>query len=145
MIYSMYRVEISAKTIVFTVGFILLLYFLWLIKDLIFSLFIAFILMSALRPPVAWLERHKFPRTAAAVVVYLFFILFFIFLISLIIPPIITEMTTLISNLPTILKRLDPNIYDRLNFENLTQYVPSVTSNVFDVFKGFASNTFFVI
>lgn len=141
----LYKVEISARTIIFTIGFILLLYFLWLIKDLIFSLFIAFILMSALRPPVNWLEKHKVPRTVAAVMVYLIFILFFIFLISLIIPPIISEITILISSLPAILQRLDPTIYESLNFDSITQYIPTVTSNIFGVLGGFASNTFFVI
>lgn len=139
------KVEISAKTIIFTIAFLLLLYFLWIVKDLIFSLFIAFILMSALRPPVFWLERHKVPHMAAALIVYLLFILFFIFLISLIIPPIVIEISNLITNLPTIIQRLDPSIYKRLNFDTITQYIPSVTSNAFDIFKGVATNTFFVI
>lgn len=141
----MYKVEISAKTIIFTVFFILFLYFLWMVKDLLFSLFIAFILMSALRPPVLWLERHKVPRTAAALIVYILFILFFIFLISLIIPPIITEITNLVTNLPALTRRIDPAIYSRFNLDSLTQYIPSVTGNVFTILGSFASNTIFVV
>jgi predicted PurR-regulated permease PerM len=142
---KLYKVEISAKTIVFAVLFILFLYFLWLIKDLLFSLFIAFILMCALRPPVLWLEHHKVPRTAAALIVYILFILFFIFLISLIIPPIVTEISALVANIPALARRIDPTIYNRFNISSLTQYVPSVTGNVFNILGGFASNTFFVI
>jgi len=51
------KIEISSKTIIFTIGFILLLGIIWLIKDLIFSLFIAFIIAGALRQPVGFLEK----------------------------------------------------------------------------------------
>ena len=49
------KIEISSKTIIFTIGFILFLGVIWLIKDLIFSLFIAFIIAGALRQPVDFL------------------------------------------------------------------------------------------
>jgi predicted PurR-regulated permease PerM len=101
--------------------------------------------MSALRPPVSWLERHKVPRTAAALIIYLMFILFFIFLISLIIPPIVTEISNLFTTLPVLLRQVDPAIYNRFNLSSLSQYIPSVTGNVVGLLGGFASNTFFVI
>ena len=141
----MYKVEISPKTIIYTIGSLLALYFIWIIKDLLFSLFIAFILMSALRPPVLWLHRKKIPRTIAALTVYIVFIFFFIFLVSLIIPPIVSEITNLIANLPSIIKHTDPRVYGWFKVDSLSQYIPTVTSNVVDVFTNVASNTFFVI
>ncbi len=141
----MYKVEISLKTIVTTVCFLLLLYFIWIIKDLIFSLFIAFILMSALRPPVAWLEQRSVPRTLSALLVYLLFILFFIFLISLIIPPIVTETSNLLANFPMIVKSIGPRLFSSFRIDTVTQYIPTFTGNFFDILGGLASNTFFVI
>ena len=55
----MQKIEISSKTIIFTIGLILLLGVVWLIKDLIFSLFIAFIIAGALRQPVDFLEKNS--------------------------------------------------------------------------------------
>ena len=52
------KIEISAKTIVFTILFILSLGLLWQIRELIFSLFIAFIIAGALKPVVGFLERR---------------------------------------------------------------------------------------
>src|SRR6266487_4018511 len=116
-----HRVEISFKTIFLTVLFLFSLYFLWIIRDLIFSLFIAFILMSALRPPVVYLVHKKVPRVLAALLVFVLFLLFFIFLISLIIPPIISETANLVISLPVILRNINPALYTYLNLGSVTQ------------------------
>src|SRR3990170_1522359 len=63
------KIEISSKTIIFTVGFILMLGIVWLIKDLIFSLFIAFIIAGALRQPVDFLEKKKIPRSVSSIII----------------------------------------------------------------------------
>ena len=57
-----YKIEISAKTIVFTILFLIFLNLLWLVRELIFSFFIAFIVMSALNPLVSFFENKKIPR-----------------------------------------------------------------------------------
>ncbi len=140
-----HKVEISFKTILLTTLFLLGLYFLWVIKDLIFSLFIAFIIMSALRPPVNALVKKKVPRLLAAILVFVVFIFFFAFLISLIIPPIVSETTNLIISLPAILRNVNPALYSYLNLGSMTQYVPNVTSQIFKIATGLFSNLVFVI
>lgn len=140
-----YKVEISLKTIILTILSILSLYFLWLIHDLIFSLFIAFILMSALKPAVLYLIRHKVPRFLALVIVYLIFLLFFILIFSLIIPPIIIETTNLIVSLPQMVHSLNPTIYTWLNLNSITQYVPDATSQIFKIAGSIFSNILFLI
>ena len=50
------KIEISHRTIIFTVIFLLALWVLFQIRDILFLVFIAFILMTALRPLVDWLE-----------------------------------------------------------------------------------------
>lgn len=141
----MRKIEISPKTIIFTTLFILGLYFLWMLKDLIFSLFIAFILMSALKPMVNWFQIHRVPRPLAAVLVYVTFLGVFSYLISLIIPPIVIETTSLIKNLPFILERLTPMYGTWINFQSLGTYVPSVTTQAFQIVSSFFSNAIFII
>ncbi|QQG44360.1 MAG: AI-2E family transporter [Candidatus Roizmanbacteria bacterium] len=142
----MRKIEISRRTIVFAVFFILSLYLLWIIKELLFSLLIAFILMSALRPAVKVLEKRGLPRKPAAIVVYLLFIFFFIYLFSIIVPPIITEGGALIKSLPGIVKSLvSPEVSSWLQLESLTQYIPNITRQAFEIVGGIFSNIFFVV
>lgn len=142
----MQKVEISRKTIVFSVFFIIFLYFLWIIKDLLFSLLIAFILMSALKPAVKILEAKRIPKKIAALIIYLSFIFVFVSLFSIIIPPIITESTALFKNLPAIIKTIvSPEIASFLRLESLTQYLPNATQQVFAIVGNVFSNVFFVV
>ncbi len=140
-----YRIEISHRTIIFTVLFILLLNFLWVIRDLLFSLFIAFIVMSALKPAVTFLSKRKIPRSLAAIVIYLLFLGLFLNGLSYILPPLIKQSGQLFINMPLILEALSPGLTRILNFEALSQYLPGITGQVFNIVKNIFSNTVFVI
>jgi predicted PurR-regulated permease PerM len=138
-------VEISPKTIVYLTLFPLALFFVWIIRDLLFSLLIGFILMSALRPGVEILAARKLPRSAAVLVIYFLFVFIFIFLISLVIPPIVTELSNLINSLPTIISNVNPNVQKALNLNDITKYIPSVTDNIPGFIGSVFSNTLFIV
>ncbi len=139
------KVEISSKTIIFATFFILALQFLWIIKDLIFSLFIAFIIVSALKPPVAFLEKYHIRRVIASCVIYLLFLFFIGNIFGLIFPPLISELTHLLRNLPAIIQNSPPYISSLINMESLGQYIPNITNKALDIIKDIFSNTLFVI
>lgn len=138
-------IVISPKSIALFTLIPLGLYFLWFVRDLIFSLLIGFILMSALRPAVAFITSYKLPRTAAVFIVYILFIVIFGLLISLIIPPIIIETANLLKSLPFILKDVNPDLERYTNLDGLTSFIPNVTNNIFSLISVIFSNTFFVI
>lgn len=138
-------VEITPQSIVLITLFPLLLYFLWIIKDILFSMLIGFILMSALKPAVNFLTTRRVPRALATLLVYLVFLFVLIYLISLIIPPIITETAGLFRTLPAILDSLNPQLDKLIDVNTATQYVPNVTNRLFDFLQGLFSNTLFVI
>ena len=140
-----YTIEISSRTIIFTVFFLLLLKFLWLVQDVIFSLFIAFIIMSALKPYVSFLEKNKLPRFLAAFLVYLFFLTFFFSILFLIFPPLIVESTLLLRALPSIFEQFAPNAMSLLNLDSLFQYLPNIANQFFDIVSGIFSNAVFFI
>lgn len=140
-----YKIEISSRTIIFTVFFVLLLRFLWLIQDVIFSLFVAFIIMSALKPYVSFLEKNKLPRFLAAFLVYLLFLTFFFSIFFLVFPPLIVQSTLLFRVLPSILERIAPNATSLLNLDSIFQYLPNITNQFFDIIKGIFSNAVFFI
>jgi predicted PurR-regulated permease PerM len=138
------KIEISAKTIVFTVLFILFLGLLWQIRELIFSLFIAFIIAGALKPGVDFLERIKFPRIVATFIIYLLFIFAIYSVFALIIPPLLSEMIFLFKNLPKIIESILPRSGIVLNFDFLTQNIPSITNQTLMFIKNIFSNVIFV-
>ena len=139
------KYEISERSIMFAVLFPLFLWFLWVMKELLFSLLIAFIFMSALRPIALWLEKKKVPRTTSIVIVFLGFILTFVTLASLIIPPIVTETTSLVRNLPAYVSELPPEVSQYVDLGAVTQYVPTITNNIFAVIGSLLSNFIFVL
>ncbi len=141
----MQKVEISSKTIIFTVAFILTLYFLWVVQNLLYSLFIGFILMSALRPLVSALKRKRVPHTVAVTFVYVGFVLFFLFLFGIIIPPIILETVNLLRTLPYMIQSISPDLQQWVQIESLSQYVPNVTNQIFSIAGNIFSNIIFVL
>ena len=56
------KIEISYKTVVFTIFFLLLLVLLWQVRNIIVLLFISFVLMEALNPAIIRLEKIKIPK-----------------------------------------------------------------------------------
>ncbi|PJE62305.1 hypothetical protein COU87_00045 [Candidatus Roizmanbacteria bacterium CG10_big_fil_rev_8_21_14_0_10_39_12] len=138
-------INITPRSIALFTIIPLALYFFWFVRDILFSLLIAFILMSALRPWVTYLTGKKVPRGISVVLVYLSFILFFISIISIIIPPIIIETSNLIRSLPLIFQQVFPHFEETMNFNDLTRYVPDVTNNIFGFISSVFSNTLFVV
>ncbi len=138
------RIEISYKTIVFTVLFILSLGLLWQIRELIFSLFIAYIIAGALKPGVTFLEKNKSPRVVASFIIYILFILIIYSVFALIIPPLLSEMIFLFNNLPKIIESIFPHSNIAFNFDFLTQNIPSIANQTLSFIKGIFSNAIFV-
>jgi predicted PurR-regulated permease PerM len=140
-----YKFEISHRTIIFTVFFLLFLKLLWLAYDILFSLFIAFIIMSAVKPLVERLEKLKFPRSLATILV--FFTLFFLIGYGFywFFPPLIFEFLIFSKNFPSIIQKLIPNLNELINFSSFSQYLPNVTNQLFNVVKNIFSNAIFVI
>ena len=137
-------VEISPKTIAFTVFFLLGLWLVWMMKDLLFSLIIAFIIMSALNPPVAYFEKRRIPRALSALVLFVILLTILSYMISWILPPIITETAGLLRVLPSYLSNVD--LYGiKIDVNYLSRYVPDITTNAFGIIRATLSNIVFVI
>lgn len=141
----MQKIEITARTIIFTILFLLSLKFVWLIKDLIFSLFIAFIIMSALRPFVNFLSTKTLPRGLSAFIVYFVFLGLFIKVITIAVPPLLIESAHLARNLPGIIESVVPNSSTLLNLDSLVSYLPNITDQFINIVRSVFSNTVFLI
>lgn len=99
-------INVSTNTILRVIFIILLLGFLYLIKDVIILLIFALIIASAVAPAVNFLEKIKIPRAIGTLIIYVVTIGVIGFLISLIVPTFGRDVKDFASNLPNYIESL---------------------------------------
>lgn len=134
------KIEISTKTIIFTVFFLILLRFLVEIRSILFIIFISFILMSAFKPLVEKLEKLRLPRVIAILLVYLAGLSVIVYTGSTLIPPLVTQSINLGQHLPKLIKDYLPFI--SIDVQSLTQQIAPIGENILKVSVGIFSNIF---
>lgn len=128
----MEKIEISYKTIVFTIFFTLFLLFLYQIRKIILFLFISLIFVSALSPIVDKMEKFKIPRRLAVFLIYLLIILTLVLIIASVMPIVISQTVSLIERLPSFLTRIG---FYRLNLKpsDYSQHLVNLPQNIFRI------------
>lgn len=116
------RVDISWKTILFVTIFLLSLWIIYLILDIILLVFVAFIFMSALSPLVDKLIGWKFPKPLAIALLFLVIIGLISGLVTIGLSPLISQTSSLSQSLAEALSgvlqitHIDRSIiYEQLN------------------------------
>ena len=132
------KIEISHKTIIFTIIFLLFLWFIVQIGEIISWFFISFILMSALKPIVDYLNSIRIPRILAIILVYICILIIFGFIASTIIPPLVTQTLNLSQSLPEYLRLVLPSL--NLDPQNFAEQISSIGSNVLQLSVGLFNN-----
>jgi predicted PurR-regulated permease PerM len=95
-----HAVTIDPSTIVFAVFFLLGLYFLYYIQEIVLTFFLAIICMSAVNPGVRWMHRKlRIPKPLGIAISYILIISAVAFAVAIIIPPLVAEVPTLIGSL----------------------------------------------
>ncbi len=141
-------IDISAGTVWRVVLIALLVWFLFLIRDTLFLLFFAIIVVSAVQPIVNRLEQKRIPRTVSAVTLYLFILFMLGLFLYLIIPILIVDIKHLGENLPLYLQGLDQFIRNITEIasnyeleENLKSIIDNGTDKLTDSLTSAFSNT----
>ncbi|MBI2007135.1 MAG: AI-2E family transporter [Candidatus Blackburnbacteria bacterium] len=99
-------IELSHRTVIFTVLFLGLVWFLVQVAPIIVGLFIAILLMAALNPSVEKLVHARVPRPLAILIVYLLLITIVVLGLVWIIPPFVDQTTKLVNRLPFLVEQL---------------------------------------
>jgi predicted PurR-regulated permease PerM len=141
------KVEISYKTIVFSVVFLLSLGLLYMLKDLLLELFVALLIMVILDPFVATMSRHRIPRVISVLLTYVLSIGVMAGVVSILIPAIVDQTTSFIEALPSYLSNIGvaewqtSDVLQTLinnNFGNapgaIFEFTFSIVNNVFSIF-----------
>lgn len=105
------KVEISHKTIIFTVIFLGSIWFLYYIGDIVMQLFIALLLVFILNPFVSKLSKYKIPRGVSIILSYVLIFGFLGFAIASIVPALIEQTTNLANSLPGYYQNLELSKY----------------------------------
>jgi len=137
------KIEISHRTIIFTLVLIAAIWLILEIRDILFLLFISFILMSALRPIVDGMERLKIPRIVS---IFLLYGLVFGGLgagLASMVPTLAVQSGKLLMQLPDVLSRVFP--YISSDVQSLIQQVAPVGENLVKVTVGVFSNVLAVL
>lgn len=85
---------------VFVVCVFLIFWLLFQMRSLIFLLFIAIVIGTAIRPMVAWLQQRGISRIAGVIIIYFLIAAFAIGILALVFPLIADQATQLSQNLP---------------------------------------------
>lgn len=136
------RVEISFKTIVYAFLLLMGVFVLWKVKDMIFLIFVCFILMEALNPTVSKMEKYKIPRPLAIIILYLLILSIIYLAVAGIIPILVDQTTSLINTLPSTLSGVNVFGFPLLNINWSSQlgFIQNLPSNIARLTISVASN-----
>lgn len=156
-----FSINITTSTIIKFFLVMILIYFLYVIKDILIILFVALIFSSALDPSVDWMQGKKIPRSIGIILIYVVLLIIISLSIYLIIPPIAQEIGDLSANSPRYIEKIlaeissfkqysiEHGIIDEIKSglgsisENLQAAASGVFATVSNIFGGIVS--FFLI
>jgi len=93
-------IHISTKTIITTILFILLVTFLYFLRDLVLVLLTAIVIASAIEPATKWFMRYRVPRVLGVLLVYVIVAVILFGIFYLFLPPLLNEASGLYTILP---------------------------------------------
>lgn len=127
---------LNPPTIIFSVGLILGLYFLYTIREILVLLFLAFILMVALNPISKKLQRWlRIPRIASMLIAYLLLIAIIILFFALLLPPLVTQFSGLIKfvDFPVVQEKLLAFNFSMSEISNIASQVGTSVSAIWTI------------
>lgn len=142
------KIEISTSVVWKTILILVLLWFVFLIRDILLLLFLAIVIVSAAQPFVEKMEKRKIPRVASALGLYAIFFFVFGWVVYLIVPIITSELKEFGENIPLYFESLGAfmenisQLAADYKFENdLQRLIDNTTTSITNAISGLFSNT----
>ncbi|MBI2196325.1 AI-2E family transporter [Candidatus Daviesbacteria bacterium] len=126
-----HKVDISHKTIIFITIFILSLWIIYLIRDLLIILFVAVIFVSALSPIVNFFVKLKLPKVLSIALTYIIIISVLTGFLVMIIPPLVEQSNRLIVASPPLITQF----FNVINIDKslLSSELTALSKNLFSI------------
>lgn len=93
-------ISITPGTIVKAIGVLLLLYLLFIIKDLLLIMLTSIVIASAIEPAARFFARGKIPRIVSVLIVYLGIALLLTGFFAIFLPPLVGDIQNLSNTIP---------------------------------------------
>ena len=104
--------EVSYKTVVFVILFVLGLGFLYYIRDILFQVLVSLIIVSSFNPFVTRLEKYKIPRAFGATIAYFIFLGIVSFAVYIVAPSFVNQMGNFVNNVPRYITNINlPDVF----------------------------------
>ncbi|HMO79058.1 MAG TPA: AI-2E family transporter [Candidatus Paceibacterota bacterium] len=100
------NITITAGTILKSVLIVLLVWFLFVIKDLLLIVLTAIVIASSVEPGTKWFVAKKIPRTLAVLFIYLAVVILFAGIFYFFVPTLIADLNSVLASLPDYLKSI---------------------------------------
>ena len=143
------KIEISYRTIVFTAFFLILLWLLFQIRQILIGLFIAVVLMAAINPVIDRMERFKIPRLLGILLIYVLIFVLFGVIVGGVVPPLIDQTRTLVIRLPEYIEGISVPIFGQrlidFQFSQLGSLPTNLVKISFSIFSNFLSGLLILV
>lgn len=94
-------ISISFGTILKTIVALAVVYFLYILKDIVLIVLTAVVIASAIEPLTRWFTTRGVPRTIAVIIIYLAVFAILVGIVYLFVPTFIAELSSLLQNIPS--------------------------------------------
>lgn len=136
-------IDVSSSTILKIIVVLALLWFVYLIKEVLAILFVAIILTSAFTPWVTWLKRKKIPRALSVVIIYIIILSILGLIVGLMVDPFVEQIGQLRQNLPAYFEGVTESFTDlqaylaeRGYVDNLNQFLTTIQGSLTEATGG---------
>ncbi|MFH1456623.1 MAG: AI-2E family transporter [Patescibacteria group bacterium] len=130
---------LSYKSILRVIFVLLVLAFLYTIRDVVALIFVSLITAAALDPFVDYFQKHKIPRALSILVIYLIVFAIFSVVVAMLVPPISEQVGQLAKNLPDYYNRVMVGFADETHQSSdtsLPEALTSLSSNLAETTRG---------
>lgn len=140
------KIEISHKTVIFSVLFLIFVWFIYHIRDIILELFVALLVMSILNPTIKKISKHKIPRAAAILFVYIVMLAIVGLTIAALIPTLLNQTSNFVNRLPSYLNNIGIfGVYTEQVIGQVVAQVGALPSQIAKVIVSIFSNVLAVV
>src|SRR5476651_2650056 len=123
--------------VIFALCLIFFTWFIFLIRDIILSLFLSYIIMAAVLPIVTYLRKKRVPKILAVLIPYFSIAILLVIIIVPLVPFIIEQLKALIMNFPKYLSQSATVFGIDINLKQIQGYLDGqgnvISSNALQV------------
>ncbi len=134
------KIEITIRTIILTAAVLIGGWLVIKLQDILVLLFMAFIVMSALKANVDYLVKKNVNRTLAIIFNYVVFLCLIALFATIVLPPLVSETIRLTTHFPQYINKLVP--YVNINQDTIIQQIAPISQNVARFTVSIFSNVF---